>query len=200
VNDDPVLASQDARDQGLAPPALDPHALGGRWLNVGLPSLLRDIAAFVFLPLIVLVIAVDVVGRYFFSHPFQWSQEVATLALLVLFVAAIPFTTASNGHVRTESLYEKYPPRIRALTDAVGALCGAVFMGVVGYWQFRELPGMMARGEGAEFINVPYWPISLFVGVCMLFGLVQLLLCAVQRARVALSPTATAKAHAESTR
>jgi len=188
VNDDPVLESQDARDQGLAPPTLDPDALGGLWVNVGLPKILRDIAAFVFLPLIVGVIAVDVVGRYFFSHPFQWSQEIATLALLLLFVAAIPFTTASNGHVRTESLYEKYTPRTRALTDAVGALCGAVFMGIVAYWQFRELPGMLARGEGAEFIDIPYWPISLFVALCMLFGLVQLLLRAVQRGRDALSP------------
>jgi TRAP-type C4-dicarboxylate transport system permease small subunit len=188
VNDDPVLDSQDARDQGLAPPALDPDALGGMWLNVGLPKILRDIAAFVFLPLIVGVIAIDVVGRYFFSHPFQWSQEIATLGLLLLFVAAIPFTTASNGHVRTESLYEKYSPRTRALTDAVGALCGAVFMGVVAFWQFRELPGMYARGEGAEFIDIPYWPISLFVALCMLFGLVQLLLRVVQRARDALSP------------
>jgi len=185
---DPVLESQDARDQGLAPPALDPDALGGLWLNVGLPQILRDIAAFVFLPLIVVVIAVDVVGRYFFSHPFQWSQEIATLALLLLFVAAIPFTTASNGHVRTETLYEKYTPRGRALTDAVGALCGAIFMGVVAYWQFRELPGMVARGEGAEFIDIPYWPISLFVALCMRFGLVQLLLRMVQRTRVALWP------------
>jgi TRAP-type C4-dicarboxylate transport system permease small subunit len=187
VNDDPVLESQDARDQGLARPALDPDALGGLWVNVGLPKVLRDIAAFVFLPLIVGVIAVDVVGRYFFSHPFQWSQEIATLALLLLFVAAIPFTTASNGHVRTESLYESYSPRTRALTDAVGALCGAVFMGIVAFWQFRELPGMYGRGEGAEFIDIPYWPISLFVALCMLFGLVQLLLRAVQRGRDALS-------------
>jgi TRAP-type C4-dicarboxylate transport system permease small subunit len=187
VKDDPVLDSQDARDQGLAPPALDPEALGGLCVNVGLPKILRDIAAFVFLPLIVGVIAVDVVGRYFFSHPFQWSQEIATLGLLLLFVAAIPFTTASNGHVRTESLYEKYSPRTRALTDALGAFCGAAFMGIVAYWQFRELPGMVARGEGAEFIDIPYWPISLFVGLCMLFGLVQLLLRTVQRARDALS-------------
>jgi TRAP-type transport system small permease protein len=188
VKGDPVLETQDARDQGLAPPALEPDALGGRWLNVGVPSILRDIAAFVFLPLIVVVIAVDVVGRYFFSHPFQWSQEIATLGLLLLFVAAIPFTTASNGHVRTETLYEKYSPRTRALTDALGALCGAAFMGIVAYWQFRELPGMMDRGEGAEFIDIPYWPISLFLALCMLFGLVQLLLRAVQRGRDALLP------------
>lgn len=187
MKDDAILDSQEARDQGLASTTLDNNGLGGRWLNVALPHLLRDMAAFIFLPLIVIVIAVDVVGRYFFSHPFQWSQEVATLSLLLLFVAAIPFTTASNGHVRTESLYEKYPPRGVAVTDAVGALCGAVFMGVVAYWQFRELPGMIERGEGAQFINVPYWPISLFVALCMLFGGVQLLLHAVKRSRDALS-------------
>ena len=184
---DPVLESQDARDQGLAPAQLDATALGGYWLNVGLPKLLRDIAAFVILPLIVIVIAIDVVGRYFFSHPFQWSQEVATLALLLLFVAAIPFTTASNGHVRTETLYEMYSPRTRALTDAAGSICGAVFMGVIAYWQFRELPGMAARGEGAEFVDIPFWPISLFVALCMLFGLVQLALRAVQRTRDAFT-------------
>lgn len=186
---DPVLQSQEAREQGLAPTALDPDALGGRWLNVRLPQFLRDIAAFVLLPLIVVVIAVDVVGRYFFSHPYQWSQEVATLALLLLFVAAIPFTTAADGHVRTETLYEKYSPRLRAVTDAVSALCGAVFMGVIAYWQFHELPGLRARGEGAEFIDIPYWPVSLFVALCMLFGVVQLLLRMVQRARHALSVT-----------
>ncbi len=188
MNDDPVLGSQDARDQGLAPSALEPEGLGGRWLHALLPQLLRDVAAFVLLPLIVCVIAVDVVGRYFFSHPFQWSQELATLALLMLFVAAIPFTTASNGHVRTESLYETYSARGRALCDAAGALCGAVFMGVVAYWQFRELPAMAARGEGAEFIDIPYWPISLFVALCMAFGTLQLLLRAVQRARECLAP------------
>ena len=184
---DPVLDSQEARDQGLASATLDAGAWGGEWLNVRLPKLLRDIAAFVFLPLIVVVIAADVVGRYFFSHPFQWSQEVATLALLLLFVAAIPFTTASNGHIRTESLYEKYSPRTRAAVDAVGAFCGAVFMGVVAYWQFHELPGMVERGEGAEFIDIPYWPISLFLALCMLFGLVQLGLRMLERARDAIA-------------
>ena len=81
-----------------------------------------------------------------------------------------------------------YSPRTRALTDAFGSLCGAVFMAVIAYWQFRELPGMIARDEGAEFIDIPYWPISLFVALCMLFGLVQLLLRMVQRMRDAFAP------------
>ena len=186
--DQQVLDSPEAREEGLAVPVLNPAAWGGRWLNVRLPALLRDVAAFVFLPVIVLVIAVDVVGRYFFNHPFQWSQEVATLALLLLFVAAIPFATAADGHVRTETMYEKYSPRQRAIADAVAALCGAVFMGVVAVWQIRELPGLYRRGEGAEFVNIPYWPISSIVALCMLFGTVQLLVRMAERSHDALRP------------
>ena len=48
-------------------------------------------------------------------------------------------------------------------------------MGVVAVWQCLELPGLYARGEGAEFVDVSYWPISLLVGLCMAYGCLQLL-------------------------
>lgn len=60
------------------------------------------------------------------------------------------------------------------------------FMGVIAIWQIRELPGLYKRGEGAEFINIPYWPISLFVALCMLFGMLQLLLRLIERIRDAM--------------
>jgi len=103
--------------------------------------------------------------------------------LLLLFVAAIPFTTAADGHVRTETLYENYGPRTRALVDAGSALCGAVFMSVIAVWQIRELPGLYTRDEGAEFINIPYWPISVFVALCMLLGALQLVVRMLEKLR-----------------
>ena len=181
-----LLDSQEAREEGLSIIKLNHKALGGSLISVRIPELLRDVAAFFFLPIIVVVISVDVVGRYFFSHPFQWSQEVATLALFLLFIAAIPFTTAADGHVRTETMYENYSERQRHIADAIASLCGAIFMGVIAIWQIRELPGLYKRGEGAEFINIPYWPISLFVALCMLFGMLQLLLRLIERIRDAM--------------
>ena len=116
-----------------------------------LPALLRDAAAFVFLPAIVLVVAVDVVARYFLNLPLQWSQEVASLALLLVFVAAIPYANASNAHIRTETLYERYSPRMQALVDLLSALCGGVLMGVIAWWQLRELPGLIHRNSSNDW-------------------------------------------------
>ncbi|MBL8363464.1 MAG: TRAP transporter small permease [Rubrivivax sp.] len=155
----------------------------GGWLQRRIPNALRDAAAFGFLPGIVLVVAVDVVARYFFNRPYQWSQEVASLLLLLVFVAAIPYTNADDGHIRTESLYERYGVRTRAVVDLLSALCGGAFMLVVSGWQLRELPGMIDRGEGAEFVALPYWPISLFVALCMLFGVVQVVVQALGHVR-----------------
>lgn len=155
----------------------------GGWLQRRVPDALRDAAAFGFLPGIVLVVAIDVVARYFFNRPHTWSQEVASLLLLLVFVAAIPYTNADDGHIRTESFYERYGVRARAVVDLASALCGGAFMGVVSWWQLRELPGMMDRGEGAEFVPLPYWPLSLFVALCMLFGVVQVVAQAVRHVR-----------------
>ena len=151
-----------------------------------LPALLRDAAAFVFLPSIVLVVAVDVVARYFLNRPFQWSQEASSLALLLVFVAAIPYANAADAHIRTETFYERYGPRTRALVDLLSALCGGVLMGVIAWWQLRELPGLIQRNEGAEYIDIPYWPISLFLALCMLFGALQVAAQAWRFAKVAL--------------
>lgn len=161
----------------------------GGWLLQRLPNGLRDAAAFVFLPAIVGVVAIDVAARYVFNHPYQWSQEVASLALLLVFVAAIPYANASDAHIRTETFYEHYGVRARAAVDLLSALCGAAFMGVVSWWQLRELPGLMQRGEGAEFVNLPYWPISLFVALCMLFGVVQVAAQAWRHVRTLASGT-----------
>ena len=56
-------------------------------------------------------------------------------------------------------------------------------MSVIAIWQIRELPGIYSREEGAEFINIPYWPISVFVALCMLLGALQLLVRMLEKLR-----------------
>lgn len=131
-------------------------------------------AAYVLMPLMAAVVCADVVARYFFSAPFQWAQDVTTLALLVFFVLAIPKVTADDGHIRVETLYERFSPRVRALSDLVAGLAGCSVLALISYRSFADVPGMARRGEGAEMIDLPHWPVALLIAVAT--ALVALLL------------------------
>jgi len=139
-------------------------------------------AAYVLLPLMVLVVCADVVARYVFAAPLEWAQEATTLALLLFFAFSLPQTTAVDGHIRVETLYEKFSSRARALADLLGSIAGIPFMLTLAWRSFGDVPGMARRGEGAEMMNLPYWPLAILIGAAA--GLVCLLLL-VRAARAA---------------
>jgi TRAP-type C4-dicarboxylate transport system permease small subunit len=136
-----------------------------RWF-VDLPAtLLHKIAALILLPAITAVVSTDVFARYFFKAPLPWAQDVCTLTLLMLFTASIPIATARDTHIRIETFYEKFSPRGRAFIDFLSCLSGTTFAFFLAYWEFREIPGMYRRGESAQMLNFPHWPVALFVGI-----------------------------------
>lgn len=137
-----------------------------RWLTEVPSRWLHHASAMILLPVLALVVAADVFARYLANAPLQWAGDVSTLTLLMLFAAALPVCTLRNVHIRVETLYEMFGPRVRALADLLSHLSGAAFVGLLAYWQFREVPGMARRGEGAQMVDIPHWPIALFVAVC----------------------------------
>lgn len=137
-----------------------------RWLTEVPSRWLHRLSAFLFLPVLALVVAADVFARYLANAPLQWAGDVSALTLLMLFAAALPICTLRNTHIRVETLYEMLGPRMRALADVLSHLSGAAFTGLLGYWEFKEVPGMIRRGEGTQMADIPHWPIALFVAVC----------------------------------
>lgn len=139
-----------------------------------LAELLNGIAAYILMPLLAILVCVDVVTRYFFETPLQWLHESTTLTLLIVFIASLPLCTRLDRNIRIEMFYENFGPRAKAWTDIFGDLCGIGFIGLLAYHAFLQAPGMYRRGDGAEFIDIPYWPITTFVGLastylCILF-------------------------------
>ena len=136
---------------------------------------LHLVSAYLLMPVMVAIVCVDVVARYVFSSSLQWAQEVTTLALLLCFVFAIPQVTAADGHIRVETLYERFSVRVRAIADFLGSLAGGCVLALLAYRSFADVPGMARRGEGAEMINLPHWPIALAIGVVAAFVCLMLL-------------------------
>lgn len=149
---------------------------------------LHGVAALVLLPLLVAVVAADVVARYVFNASLQWAQDVSTMAMLGLFIAALPIVTHREGHIRVEVVHDHFPPRVRDIANALGDLCGIAFMALLAYHELWEVPQMFERGEGSEVINIPYWPMAAFVALCSVLVSVILLHSAIRSIRSCLNP------------
>jgi TRAP-type mannitol/chloroaromatic compound transport system permease small subunit len=87
--------------------------------------------SFLILP-VVLLEAFEVVLRYGFDSPTDWSWELAALVSGGMFIMGGAWVLKENRHVRTDVFYAKFSPRGQALIDLIFfALVFFPFVGVM---------------------------------------------------------------------
>lgn len=121
------------------------------------------------LPLLIGVVFADVLLRFVFASPLMWGNEVSSLILLVVFFASLPHCTYVHGHVRMELLYRRLGPGCRRAADFVSNGAGLVFAAFLAYQSFVSGFEAWDFGDGAEFIDLPYWPFLAVMSACGLF-------------------------------
>jgi TRAP-type C4-dicarboxylate transport system permease small subunit len=76
----------------------------------------------------------DVVGTQLFLSPLHGATEgIAELMVIIVFLA-VPHVQRSRANIRVELLYSRFGPRTQAALDAVAAVAGLAFFGLV-FWQ-----------------------------------------------------------------
>src|SRR5512146_1164793 len=71
---------------------------------------------------IVVVNGVNVVGRYVFSSPLAWGEEVMLFMMIPGVFLATPAVTWDAAHIRMDLLVRALPVRFRRLLEAVADL------------------------------------------------------------------------------
>src|SRR5262245_29838319 len=67
-------------------------------------------------------VACEVVARYAFDAPTRWAYETIYTLCAALFMLGAAYALRVGAHVRTDFLWEKWPPRVRATIEIVGYL------------------------------------------------------------------------------
>ena len=137
-------------DRGSARAAATLHAIGVR---AALPALL----AFVTL---------EVVLRYGFNSPLEWSRDVNGLLLLITLFSTLPHAWDRGYHIRMEIVHRRMRGRWRNLADAISALAGLVFFGLMSVQAVSFARYMFVTGETGEDLSVALWPFMVYVAVC----------------------------------
>lgn len=134
--------------------AAKPLPLAGvvRWLVRGE----KTIAALCLL-VIAGTMAAQVVARYVFDTPFQWSEEVARLALIWLTFISAAFVMAEGRHIAVDLISDRVGTRGKFLIECFGYLVVAVacFMLLIGGAKFVWYVGKV--GSPALGIPKSYW-------------------------------------------
>jgi TRAP-type C4-dicarboxylate transport system permease small subunit len=107
------------------------------WWRFARSKLLLGIAA-ASLFLLMLVIAYDVVARYFLNSPTRWAFEVSKYFMATMVMAGAAHAMAMNAHIRVEVLYDALPSSWRRICDVLAPACGVIFC-VVLAWQSAML-------------------------------------------------------------
>jgi TRAP-type mannitol/chloroaromatic compound transport system permease small subunit len=116
-------------------------------------------------------VAFEVVARYVFNAPTRWASTVTVMLYGSQFMLAAAYTLLRDGHIRTDVFYGRWPPRTRAIVDAV---CYVFFFypgmllilhaGTLEAWHAWQIGERLGR-----------WPASVFKAVIPLTALLLLL-------------------------
>jgi len=99
-------------------------------------------------PVLVLLITLNVILRYFFNYSSAWMKELEWHLFSVLFLLGASYTLKHDEHVRVDIFYQRFGPRARALINLTGTLifllpgCYLVIWSSLPFvemaWKFKE--------------------------------------------------------------
>ena len=134
-----------------------------RWM-----SLAERFLGGLFLFVILATMGAQVFARYFFGAPFQWSEEVARLALIWMTFMAAAFVMAEGRHITVDVLSPRLSVRgqlwLECLSHAVVA--GACLLLLIGGSRFVWYVGKV--GSPSLGIPMSWWYGAVSVGLLLM--------------------------------
>ena len=99
----------------------------------------------------------EVVARYLFNAPTVWAYDMTFMLYGTFFMLGSAYTLMRKGHIRTDTFYANWPPRVQGTVDSV---CYVILLPVlviffwVGWSYFTR-----SFTQGERLVTSPWMPI-----------------------------------------
>ncbi len=164
----------------MTPTATRPRSLLD-WLFDRIPELLGGIGGLGIVAILILM-SYEIVARYVFSAPTNWSVEISTYILVGAAYAGAGYAHRQGANIRVELLISLLTPALRRALEEVSAWCGLVFV-LIAAWQVALFThGNWVNGTASYILQMPQW-IPNFPIVVGLIGLALALLAEIRTLR-----------------
>ena len=124
-----------------------------------------------------LLTAVDVVGRYLFSSPIPGGFEITEIMLATLIFCGLPLATLRDGHITVDLMEGVLPSWFKALRDRLIFAMMAVVMGYLAYKLFIKAGDFVEFNDQTAVLNLPLSPVVFaMAGLTAISALIALIL------------------------
>lgn len=152
-------------------------------LEIVLQRALGVLAAVILFAMMMLT-AVDVVGRYLVNRPVAGGFEVTEIMLAALIYCGLPLVSARREHIVIDTFDPFFPPLLRRVLDVIAEiLCTTVFSGIC-VLIFQRAQRIAGYGDTTAVLKVPLAPVAYVMAVMIgVTALIHLWLIFVPHAR-----------------
>lgn len=106
---------------------------------------------------LVAVMSANVLLRYGFSLGSVWAQELEWHLMSPIALFGMVWALKRGEHVRVDVLYDRFPPRAKAVADIIAGLLGLVIGAAIVWLSWRYVGQSFANSEGsANPGGIPY--------------------------------------------
>jgi TRAP-type C4-dicarboxylate transport system permease small subunit len=131
---------------------------------------------FLFIPVMVTGMMLEIVARYVFNSPFMWSYEFSRYMLMFVFFLGIVECTRNDEHIRMDLLFRLFPNWGRKIVSALYAVCLIGIFALVIKHAIVEIPYLLSIPVLTEYLELPVWLFhALLVVIAALMMLIGLL-------------------------
>jgi TRAP-type C4-dicarboxylate transport system permease small subunit len=106
-----------------------------------------------------LFVAADVIGRYFFNKPFEGSTDLVELMMGLVVFFGMAYCAQQDGHTRVDVVYERLPKRIQVCLDTVTFTASLFVFSMITWqlaaraWRFFLNP---ATASVTDLLHIPH--------------------------------------------
>lgn len=131
-----------------------------------------------------IMITVDVTGRYLFNSPIPGTLEFTEFLMVFVVFFSMAFVQLEKRHIRVELVTQRLPKKLDDGMSIATLLIGAVFFGLLA-WQswFSAWSAFEYREASEGLIQIPIYPPKFAIPFGSAIMVVQLLRDAARRAR-----------------
>jgi TRAP-type C4-dicarboxylate transport system permease small subunit len=118
--------------------------------------------------LMMLVTAVDVVGRYLFNKPLNGGFELTEMMLAALIYCGLPLVSKRREHIVIDTFDPLMSPRVKHGLDVFAEIVCSLTLGGIGYLIFRRAARVADYGDTTSVLRLPLAPVAYLMGVMII--------------------------------